>query len=141
MKPLKLPSHPTFEPSQRTIPMFSHSTPVSGLPQKRKLAATDLEIPDSDDEDDEDYGWAEEDEQELPAPTPQWQGSEDILMRPEVGQLDEEEEDLDDEPEEEEDEEEDAERAEAIPPRESRSFIGASKITTREIDDSEDELA
>ncbi|PVH86045.1 P-loop containing nucleoside triphosphate hydrolase protein [Cadophora sp. DSE1049] len=56
--------------------------PHSTLPQKRKLSATDLEIPDSDAEDDEDYGWAEEDEEELPPPPPQWQGSEDALAPP-----------------------------------------------------------
>jgi hypothetical protein len=50
------------------------------LPKKRKLSATDLEIPDSDAEDDEDYGWAEEDDDELPPPPPQWQGSEDVMM-------------------------------------------------------------
>ena len=57
---------------------------VSG--QKRKLSATDLEIPDSEGEDDEDYGWAEEDEEDIPAMPPQWQGSEDILV-PGAGDL------------------------------------------------------
>ncbi|KAK0102950.1 hypothetical protein ONS95_000856 [Cadophora gregata] len=60
-----------------------HTAPIQNtLPQKRKLSATDLEIPDSDAEDDEDYGWAEEDEEELPPPPPQWQGSEDALAPP-----------------------------------------------------------
>lgn len=57
-------------------------TPQHTLPQKRKLSATELEIPDSDAEDDEDYGWADEDEEELPPPPPQWQGSEDALAPP-----------------------------------------------------------
>ncbi|KAK6585286.1 hypothetical protein PZA11_002013 [Diplocarpon coronariae] len=66
-------------------PHASHtaqSPTTPGLPQKRKLSATDLEIPDSDAEDDEDYGWAEEDEEDLPLPPPQWQGSEDALAPP-----------------------------------------------------------
>jgi hypothetical protein len=61
------------------------------LPQKRKLSATDLEIPDSEGEDDEDYGWAEEDEEDIPPPPPQWQGSEDILV-PTEGECEAEEE-------------------------------------------------
>jgi hypothetical protein len=58
--------------------------------QKRKIAETDLEIPDSEGEDDEDYGWAEEDEEDIPAMPPQWQGSEDILV-PGAGELEAEE--------------------------------------------------
>ena len=57
-------------------------TPTIPRPPKRKIAETDLEIPDSDAEDDEDYGWAEDDEEEIPAMPPQWQGSEDILVAP-----------------------------------------------------------
>lgn len=60
----------------------STESPTLPLPQKRKISATDFEIPDSDAEDDEDYGWAEEDEEEIPAMPPQWQGSEDILVLP-----------------------------------------------------------
>ena len=52
-------------------PLVASSTPV----QKRKLAETDFEIPNSDDED---YGWQDEDS--LPDMPPQWQGSEDILL-------------------------------------------------------------
>ncbi|KAG4418802.1 hypothetical protein IFR04_008084 [Cadophora malorum] len=83
-----LPSQPTPQTHRHPIPpnaktsthtAASHNT---NLPQKRKLSATDLEIPDSDAEDDEDYGWAEEDEEELPPPPPQWQGSEDALAPP-----------------------------------------------------------
>jgi hypothetical protein len=59
--------------------------------QKRKIAETDLEIPDSEGEDDEDYGWAEEDEEDIPAMPPQWQGSEDILV-PVAGELEAEDE-------------------------------------------------
>lgn len=58
-------------------------------PQKRKLARTAFEVPDS--EDDEDYGWGDEDESALPPQPPQWQGSEDILLGQEVGHSDEEE--------------------------------------------------
>ncbi|KAL5316508.1 hypothetical protein ACEPPN_015556 [Leptodophora sp. 'Broadleaf-Isolate-01'] len=87
--PLTLPLTRTFpaqpSPQKRHLP---HTTTAQAppthpsLPQKRKLSATDLEIPDSDAEDDEDYGWAEEDEEELPPPPPQWQGSEDALAPP-----------------------------------------------------------
>jgi hypothetical protein len=61
---------------------------------KRKLSATDLEIPDSEGEDDEDYGWAEEDEEDVPPPPPQWQGSEDHLAPGEGGELEAEEIDV-----------------------------------------------
>lgn len=43
---------------------------------KRKLADTDIEIPDSDEE----YGWQDEDVEDLPRMPPQWQGSEDLLL-------------------------------------------------------------
>ncbi|GAB0133058.1 hypothetical protein EsDP_00001474 [Epichloe bromicola] len=64
--------------------------PAVAIQLKRKMDATDLEVPDS--EDDEDYGWAEEDESTLPQP-PQWQGSEDILLGQELGRSDDERED------------------------------------------------
>jgi len=73
-------------------PLITSSTITPTLPQKRKLSATYLEIPDSEGEDDEDYGWAEEDEEDVPPPPPQWQGSEDILV-PADGELEPEEED------------------------------------------------
>ena len=76
-------------PSQK--PVESPSLP---LPQKRKLATTEFEIPDSEGEDDEDYGWAEEDE--VPPMPPQWQGSEDILVPPE-GELEGDDEGIEDE--------------------------------------------
>ncbi|KAK2630440.1 hypothetical protein QTJ16_001260 [Diplocarpon rosae] len=69
-------------PPNRNCPHTKQPQTTPRLPQKRKLSATDLEIPDSDAEDDEDYGWAEEDEEELPPPPPQWQGSEDALAPP-----------------------------------------------------------
>lgn len=54
-----------------------------------------MEIGDSEEDEDEDYGWAEDDVGELPAPPPQWQGSEDIMVRgPE--DVDEDEEDEND---------------------------------------------
>jgi hypothetical protein len=108
--PLTLPVLPTQlfsstpvtrNQNQIFISREKNSHPANSLPQKRKISATDLEIPDSDAEDDEDYGWAEEDEEELPPPPPQWQGSEDILIPP-PGELarEEEQEDevLDDDP-------------------------------------------
>ncbi|KAK1752131.1 P-loop containing nucleoside triphosphate hydrolase protein [Echria macrotheca] len=49
---------------------------------KRKLGETDFEIADSEDED---YGWQDGDEDTLPPMPSQWQGSEDILLRPELG--------------------------------------------------------
>lgn len=58
------------------------STPTLPRPLKRKLSATDLEIPDSDAENDEDYGWGEEDEEDVPPMPPQTQGSEDIFVAP-----------------------------------------------------------
>lgn len=79
-----LPTQPSpqalRQPTNTNIQTAPSNTTM--LPQKRKLSATDLEIPDSDAEDDEDYGWAEEDEEELPPPPPQWQGSEDALEPP-----------------------------------------------------------
>ncbi|KAH8659258.1 P-loop containing nucleoside triphosphate hydrolase protein [Tricladium varicosporioides] len=72
-------SHGNNEVPQNTPNMQSTPT-LPTLPQKRKLDATDLEIPDSEDEDDEDYGWGEEDEEDIPVAPPQWQGSEDILI-------------------------------------------------------------
>jgi len=93
---LKLPSPPTFDPIQ------THPLPAAtpNLPQKRKLEATDLEVPDSEGEDDEDYGWAEEDEEDVPVMPPQWQGSEDILIPP-PGEIeaDDDEEEQEQEPE------------------------------------------
>ncbi|KAF8855285.1 P-loop containing nucleoside triphosphate hydrolase protein [Acephala macrosclerotiorum] len=74
--PTKRSPHPLSH--AHTHPEASQTLPTLPPPQKRKLADTDFEIPDSD-EDDEDYGWAEEDEEELPPPPPQWQGSEDVL--------------------------------------------------------------
>ncbi len=59
----------------RNVQAFS-STPG----QKRKLHSTNFEIPDSDEDDD--YGWKEGDEDEFPPQPSQWQGSEDILLRP-----------------------------------------------------------
>jgi len=108
--PLTLPVHPTQLFSSPPVtrnqnPIFISrertSHPANSLPQKRKISATDLEIPDSDAEDDEDYGWAEEDEEELPPPPPQWQGSEDILISPPgelAGEGEHEDEALDDDP-------------------------------------------
>ncbi len=85
--PLALPVYPTLNVPREHVDLpilrnheKGHGETVT-VPQKRKLGATDLEIPDSEDEDDEDYGWAEEDDDELPPPPPQWQGSEDILVR------------------------------------------------------------
>lgn len=101
------------------------STPT--LPRKRKLSATDLEVPDSEGEDDEDYGWGEEDEETVPEMPPQWQGSEDILV-PAPRDL---EEDGDEEQEEEEEEDVD----------EAVEEIGIVGGNIPEIDDSEDELA
>lgn len=117
--------------------MISHETPGSILPQKRKLAITDLEIPDSDEEDDEDYGWADDDEQELPPPPPQWQGSEDILI-PAVGQYEPEEEEQEEEAEDEPEEEQEEEG----PLRENTKFNRSRQVVpSPEIEDSEDELA
>lgn len=97
------------------------------LPQKRKLSATDLEIPDSEGEDDEDYGWAEEDEEEIPAMPPQWQGSEDILV-PAPGELEGEEETLEDEQ---------GREGEGV----GGGDTGMIKKMVEEVGDSEDELA
>ena len=94
-------------------------TSLPSLPQKRQLAATDFEIPDSEGEDDEDYGWAEEDEEDMPPMPPQWQGSEDILIPPHEEVVDEEQEG---------DEEEGLEEE-------------ANRRDEREIEDSQDELA
>jgi len=89
LTPLTLPTLPT---AHLLAPLITSSTITPTLPQKRKLSATYLEIPDSEGEDDEDYGWAEEDEEDVPPPPPQWQGSEDILV-PADGELEPEEED------------------------------------------------
>lgn len=100
-------------------------SPTLPLPQKRKLSATNFEIPDSDAEDDEDYGWAEEDEEQVPPMPPQWQGSEDILVPP-PGDREAEEED------------------EAIERDDLESLVAdarARKPPREEIVDSEDELA
>jgi hypothetical protein len=83
---------PTLTSPHLPAPLITGNTTTPTLPQKRKLSATDLEIPDSEGEDDEDYGWAEEDEEDIPPPPPQWQGSEDILV-PAKGELEAEEED------------------------------------------------
>lgn len=116
LNPLDLPSIPTFDPSRQKLPQMNPTATLT-LPQKRKISATDLEVPDSEGEDDEDYGWAEEDEEDVPVMPPQWQGSEDILIPP-PGEL--EAEDPEDEHEE-------------VP--------GNGKELPEEIVDSEDELA
>ncbi|TVY26764.1 hypothetical protein LHYA1_G004405 [Lachnellula hyalina] len=115
---LDLPSTTLFDPSRPQLPAARNlpSTPI--LPQKRKISATDLEVPDSEGEDDEDYGWAEDDEEAVPVMPPQWQGSEDILIPPQ-GELE-----VEDAEEEQEDEVE-----------------GEEEGPKEEIDDSEDELA
>ncbi|KAE9363090.1 P-loop containing nucleoside triphosphate hydrolase protein [Stipitochalara longipes BDJ] len=83
--PLTLPTLPNLaSPHLPALLPSATTTPTLPLPQKRKLSATDLEIPDSEGEDDEDYGWAEEDEEDVPPPPPQWQGSEDNLGPVEV---------------------------------------------------------
>ncbi|KAG0649187.1 rad55 [Hyphodiscus hymeniophilus] len=107
--------------------------PSLPLPQKRKLAATDLEIPDSDAEDDEDYGWAEEDEEDIPPPPPQWQGSEDILVPP-PGEL---------EGEDESDEGDEGFEEGGDGQHEKADDNGGRKpsFRTEVVDDSEDELA
>ncbi len=102
-----------------------NESPSLILPRKRKLSATDFEIPDSEGEDDEDYGWAEEDEEDIPPMPPQWQGSEDILVPP-PGEV-EGEEGIEDEDELHGEE----------PDEEGNVVSGFSK----EIVDSEDELA
>jgi hypothetical protein len=83
LSPLMLPTRNTedhiFSSPHLPPPLPTAKQETPTIPQKRKLSATDLEIPDSEGEDDEDYGWAEEDEEELPPPPPQWQGSEDVL--------------------------------------------------------------
>lgn len=106
---------------------------AAAVPRKRKLSATDLEIPDS--EDDEDYGWAEEDEEDMPPMPPQWQGSEDILV-PAEGELEREEEvdgedDVDDEG---------IAKAEDVPGLGAHEGSGARRIMA-EVGDSEDEEA
>ena len=114
---LDLPSTTLFDPSRPQLPAARNlpSTPI--LPQKRKISATDLEVPDSEGEDDEDYGWAEDDEEAVPVMPPQWQGSEDILIPPQ-GELE-----VEDAEEEQEDE------------------VEGEEEGPKEIDDSEDELA
>jgi len=90
--PTQAPMSPTAIPKQAPV-----ESPLLPVPQKRKLSATDLEVPDSEAEDDEDYGWAEEDEEDIPPMPPQWQGSEDILVPP-PGELEgEDEEGIDEE--------------------------------------------
>jgi hypothetical protein len=106
--------------------MITNPTTTPILPQKRKLSATDLEIPDS--EDDEDYGWAEEDEEDIPPPAPQWQGSEDILVPPE-GEL------------EAEDEAEEGEQEEGVDDEGENAKDHTNGAQRGEIEDSEDELA
>lgn len=102
-------------PSQKPI-----ESPSLPLPQKRKLAATEFEIPDSEGEDDEDYGWGEEDE--VPPMPPQWQGSEDILVPPE-GELEGDDEGIQEEVDE-------------------GGGVGEEDVATeRVVEDSEDELA
>jgi hypothetical protein len=137
LEPLALPIAPT----QPQDPVRHHTLPNQApvetrslpLPQKRKLSATDLEIPDSEGEDDEDYGWAEEDEEDIPPMPPQWQGSEDILVPPEV-ELEGEDEGIEEE-EEEEEEEQDDEKAD-----EGRD-VDAGLRGRDIVEDSEDELA
>ena len=58
----------------RTGLLLSTATPVG----KRKLGDTEFEIADSEDED---YGW-DGDDDELPPNPSQWQGSEDLLLKP-----------------------------------------------------------
>ena len=114
-------------PNSQTLQASNESLSLP-LPQKRKLGATDLEIPDSDAEDDEDYGWAEEDEEDVPPPPPQWQGSEDILVPPK-GEL------------EGEGEENGTDEEEQVDGEPGQS-IGIEKGVSREIvEDSEDDLA
>jgi hypothetical protein len=90
--PLTLPILPTLTSQNLPAPLIASNKTTPILPQKRKLSATDLEIPDSEGEDDEDYGWAEEDEEDIPPPPPQWQGSEDNIG-PVEAELEPEEED------------------------------------------------
>lgn len=51
--------------------------------RKRKLGDTEFEVPDSDDEE---FGWDDdEDSKAFPSTLgPQWQGSEDLLLRPDI---------------------------------------------------------
>ncbi|KAH6666402.1 P-loop containing nucleoside triphosphate hydrolase protein [Halenospora varia] len=113
-----------------------HSTPTLPiLPQKRKLDATDLEIPDSEGEDDEDYGWGEEDEEGIPAPPPQWQGSEDILI-PAPGEI-EAEDDEEEEPKMLDDGEDEVE----VGGDDGGGGGGGDGVDERVVEDSEDELA
>jgi hypothetical protein len=76
---LTLPTSPSLALPQLPASLITSKETTLVVPQKRKLSAMDLEIPDSDAEDDEDYGWAEEDEEDVPPPPPQWQGSEDNI--------------------------------------------------------------
>jgi len=120
------PNNPSANLSSHSHPQNSNAieSPLTlSRPHKRKLSATDLEIPDSEGEDDEDYGWAEEDEEDIPAMPPQWQGSEDILVPP-PGEL---EGDGDDPGE------DDVEETEGVDSEKG--------IRLEEIGDSEDELA
>lgn len=76
---LTLPTSPSLALPQLPASLITSKETTPAVPQKRKLSAMDLEIPDSDAEDDEDYGWAEEDEEDVPPPPPQWQGTEDNI--------------------------------------------------------------
>ncbi|KAK3319318.1 P-loop containing nucleoside triphosphate hydrolase protein [Apodospora peruviana] len=62
-----------YDNTQPTTALMSTPAP------KRKLADTNFEIADSDDED---YGWQDDDEEVVPPMPSQWQGSEDILVKP-----------------------------------------------------------
>ncbi|RFU35812.1 hypothetical protein B7463_g535, partial [Scytalidium lignicola] len=123
LKPISLPE---MQPDHGHLP-YSPINFTPSLPQKRKLSATGLEIPDSEGEDDEDYGWAEEDEEAVPEMPPQWQGSEDILV-PAPGEL---------EADSENNEEDDTEEHEGEPHKENFRKPSFRDV----IDDSEDELA
>lgn len=108
-----------------------HQTPTPLVPQKRKIDASNREIPDSDAEDDEDYGWADDDEDDIPPPAPQWQGSEDILIVPEKepdpDEVDSAAQESDGEP--------------GVDHLDRRKNPGLNKSGPLEIEDSEDELA
>jgi len=113
--PVSIPDHQLL---YQQAPHYVDRTSSSRLPQKRKLSATDIEIPNSDGEDDEDYDWGAEDEEALPEMPPQWQGSEDILV-----------------PAADERELEDEEEADV------NGAFDVKEDETSQIDDSEDELA
>lgn len=91
LRPLALQERvPHPEAARREYAVHPASAATPAVPQKRKLSAAELEIPDSEGEDDEDYGWAEEDDEAMPPMPPQWQGSEDILV-PAEGELEDNE--------------------------------------------------